>query len=86
VEENSKRLMPYQTLATRTIGLSREYVASNGKTKKQNVGLEKSYDSLLTGQKGQRLVRFIAGGVPGCPLMVTRWSRKMEKILLQHWM
>ncbi|HEU4861222.1 MAG TPA: penicillin-binding protein [Chitinophagaceae bacterium] len=64
VEENSKRLMPYQTLATRTIGLSREYVASNGKTKKQNVGIEKSYDSLLTGQKGQRLVRFIAGGVP----------------------
>jgi cell division protein FtsI (penicillin-binding protein 3) len=56
--------MPYQTLATRTIGLSREYVASNGKAKKQNVGLEKSYDSLLTGQKGQRLVRFIAGGVP----------------------
>jgi cell division protein FtsI (penicillin-binding protein 3) len=34
VEENSKRLMPYQTLATRTIGLSREYVASNGKAKK----------------------------------------------------
>ena len=64
VEENSKRLMPYQTLATRTIGLSREYVASSGKVKKQNVGLEKSYDSLLTGQKGQRLVRFIAGGVP----------------------
>jgi len=64
IEENSKRLMPYQTLATRTIGLSREYVASNGKAKKQNVGLEKSYDSLLTGQKGQRLVRFIAGGVP----------------------
>ena len=64
VEENSKRLMPFQTLANRTIGLSREYVASNGKMKKQNVGLEKSYDSLLTGQKGQRLVRFIAGGVP----------------------
>lgn len=64
VEENSKRLMPFQTLANRTIGLSREYVASNGKAKKQNVGLEKSYDSLLTGQKGQRLVRFIAGGVP----------------------
>lgn len=62
-EENSKRLMPFQTLANRTIGLSREYVASNGKLKKQNVGLEKSYDSLLTGQKGQRLVRFIAGGV-----------------------
>jgi cell division protein FtsI (penicillin-binding protein 3) len=63
-EENSKRLMPFGLLANRTIGLSREYVSSNGKTKKQNVGLEKAYDSLLTGQKGQRLVRFIAGGVP----------------------
>ena len=63
VEENSKRLMPFGLLANRTIGLSREYVASNGKAKKQNVGLEKSYDSLLIGQKGQRLVRFIAGGV-----------------------
>jgi len=64
VDVNSKRLMPFGLLANRTIGLSREYIASNGKTKKQNVGLEKSYDSLLTGQKGQRLVRFIAGGVP----------------------
>ncbi|HLF46648.1 MAG TPA: penicillin-binding protein [Chitinophagaceae bacterium] len=63
VEENSKRLMPFGLLANRTIGLSREYIASNGKAKKQNVGIEKSYDSLLTGQKGQRLVRFIAGGV-----------------------
>ncbi len=63
IEENSKRLMPFGLLANRTIGLSREYAVSNGKVKKQNVGLEKSYDSLLTGQKGQRLVRFIAGGV-----------------------
>lgn len=63
VEENSKRLMPFKNLANRTVGLSREYVASNGKIKKQNVGLEKSYDSLLNGQKGHRLVRFIAGGV-----------------------
>jgi cell division protein FtsI (penicillin-binding protein 3) len=38
-------------------------VASSGKVKKMNVGLEKSYDSSLTGQKGERLVRFIAGGV-----------------------
>lgn len=64
VDVNSKRLMPFQLLANRTIGLSREYVASKGKIKKQNVGLEKSYDTLLVGQKGQRLVRFIAGGVP----------------------
>ncbi len=63
VEENSKRLMPFGLLANRTIGLSREYLINKRKIKKQNVGLEKSYDSLLTGQKGQRLVRFIAGGV-----------------------
>ncbi len=62
VEESSKRLSPFQLLANRTIGLSREHIASNGKLKKQNVGLEKSYDTLLTGQKGKRLVRYIAGG------------------------
>jgi cell division protein FtsI (penicillin-binding protein 3) len=63
VEVNSKRLTPFQLLANRTVGLSRDYVASSGKVKKMNVGLEKSYDSSLTGQRGQRLVRFIAGGV-----------------------
>src|SRR6266487_5106892 len=63
VEESSRRLTPFQLLANRTVGLSRDYVASNGKIKKMNVGLEKSYDSSLTGQKGERLVRFIAGGV-----------------------
>ena len=62
VEEFSKRLSPFGLLANRTIGLSREHIASNGKIRKQNVGLEKTYDSLLSGQKGQRLVRFIAGG------------------------
>jgi cell division protein FtsI (penicillin-binding protein 3) len=62
VEVNSKRLSPFGLLANRTIGLSREHIASNGKLKKQNVGLEKSYDSVLTGKDGQRLVRFIAGG------------------------
>jgi cell division protein FtsI (penicillin-binding protein 3) len=63
VEVNSKRLTPFQLLANRTVGLSRDYFVSKGKIKKMNVGLEKSYDSVLTGQKGQRLVRFIAGGV-----------------------
>jgi cell division protein FtsI (penicillin-binding protein 3) len=62
VEVNSKRLMPFGLLANRTIGLSRDFVATNGKMKKTNVGLEKSYDTLLNGQKGERLVRFIAGG------------------------
>src|SRR5690606_25794621 len=55
-------LSPFGLLANRTIGLSREHIASNGKIRKQNVGLEKTYDSLLSGQKGQRVVRFIAGG------------------------
>ncbi len=62
VEVQTKRLMPFGLLANRTIGLSREHIASNGKAKKQNVGLEKSYDSLLSGRNGQKLVRFIAGG------------------------
>ncbi|RYY57095.1 MAG: PASTA domain-containing protein [Chitinophagaceae bacterium] len=62
VEESSIRLSPFGLLANRTIGLSREHIASNGKMKKQNVGLEKSYDSLLTGMKGQRLVRYTSAG------------------------
>ncbi|MGZ8557794.1 MAG: penicillin-binding transpeptidase domain-containing protein, partial [Chitinophagaceae bacterium] len=62
VEESSIRLSPFGLLANRTIGLSREHIASNGRMKKQNVGLEKSYDTLLTGTKGQRLVRYAAGG------------------------
>jgi cell division protein FtsI (penicillin-binding protein 3) len=41
-------------LANRTIGLSR------GDTSK-NVGLERTYDSLLKGQTGQRLMRYMAG-------------------------
>ena len=63
VEVNSKRLTPFQLLANRTVGLSRDHIATNGKIRKMNVGIEKSFDSVLTGQKGQRLVRFIAGGV-----------------------
>jgi cell division protein FtsI (penicillin-binding protein 3) len=62
VEVNSKRLVPYGILASRTIGLSREHVQSDGKVKKMNVGLEKSYDSLLSGRDGQRMVRFVAPG------------------------
>lgn len=61
-EVNSKRLLPFGLLANRTIGLSREHISSNGKAKKQNVGLERSYDTLLSGRDGHRLVRYIAGG------------------------
>jgi cell division protein FtsI (penicillin-binding protein 3) len=55
-EEHSKRLNPFGLLARRTIGLARANA--------QNVGIERTYDSLLQGQQGKRLVRFIAGGAP----------------------
>jgi cell division protein FtsI (penicillin-binding protein 3) len=53
VETNTKRLNPFGLLARRTIGLARENA--------QNVGLERTYDSLLKGNTGKRLVRFISG-------------------------
>lgn len=49
-----KRINPYVLLANRTIGLSR------GDSSK-NVGLERTYDSLLKGETGQRLMRYAAG-------------------------
>ena len=60
--EKEKRMSPFGLLANRTIGLSREYVDSNGNLVYKNVGLEKTYDSLLRGVTGKRLVRRIAGG------------------------
>jgi cell division protein FtsI (penicillin-binding protein 3) len=53
-EVNQKRLNPFGLLANRTIGLARANA--------QNVGLERTYDTLLKGQSGRRLVRYIAGG------------------------
>jgi cell division protein FtsI (penicillin-binding protein 3) len=54
VETNTKRLNPFGLLARRTIGLARQNA--------QNVGLERTYDSILKGSTGKRLVRFISGG------------------------
>ena len=48
------RVNPYVLLANRTIGLSRADTS-------RNVGLERSYDSVLKGHSGSRLVRYIAG-------------------------
>lgn len=53
-ETRDKRINPYVLLANRTIGLSR-------KDSTKNVGLERSYDSLLKGTSGQRLMRYAAG-------------------------
>ena len=61
-EDKEKRLTPFGLLANRTIGLSREYVGTDGKMVNKNVGLEKTYDTLLRGENGQRLVRRISGG------------------------
>jgi cell division protein FtsI (penicillin-binding protein 3) len=54
IDVRDSRVNPYVLLANRTIGLSR------GDTSK-NVGLERTYDSLLKGQTGQRLMRYAAG-------------------------
>ena len=53
-ETESKRLNPFGLLANRTIGLSRDNA--------QNVGLERTYDSLLKGENGRKLVRYLNGG------------------------
>ncbi len=60
--EKEKRMTPFGLLANRTIGLSREYVDSAGNIVTKSVGIEKTYDSLLKGVTGKRLVRRIAGG------------------------
>ena len=54
-EVQSIRLNPYQLLAYRTIGLERQNA--------QKVGLEQTYDTLLKGTTGKRLVRYISGGI-----------------------
>ena len=54
IDASSKRLNPFGLLANRTIGLSRDNA--------QNVGLERTYDSLLRGENGRRLVRYLNAG------------------------
>ncbi len=54
IDESSRRLNPFGLLANRTIGLSRDNA--------QNVGLERTYDSLLRGENGRRLVRYLNAG------------------------
>ncbi len=54
-EVRNIRLNPYQMLAYRTIGLDRE--------NSQKVGLEETYDSVLKGTTGKRLVRNMGGGI-----------------------
>ncbi len=54
--QQNKRILPFQSLAARTIGYKNENVA-NG------VGLEGAYGNYINGESGKRLVQRIAGGV-----------------------
>jgi cell division protein FtsI (penicillin-binding protein 3) len=54
IDSKDKRINPYVLLANRTIGLSRQNLS-------KNVGLELTYDSLLRGMDGQRVLRYAAG-------------------------
>jgi len=49
----NKRLNPFRMLAFRTVGLDRDNA--------QKVGLEQTYDTLLKGRTGKRLVRYMGG-------------------------
>ncbi len=53
--QKNKRIMPFQSLAARTIGYSNTNV-------KNPVGLEGAYAEYINGEKGRRLMRRIAGG------------------------
>ncbi|HVZ56956.1 MAG TPA: penicillin-binding protein [Chitinophagaceae bacterium] len=55
-EVKTFRKNPFMMMARRTIGLYRENA--------QIIGLERTYDSVLRGKSGKRLVRYITGGVP----------------------
>lgn len=54
IDPRDKRINPYVLMANRTIGLFREDA-------NKSVGLERTYDSLLKGRAGQRVVRYVAG-------------------------
>ncbi len=54
--QQNKRILPFKSLAARTIGYKNENV-SNG------VGLEGAYGDYINGESGKRLVQRIAGGI-----------------------
>ncbi len=53
--QHNKRIFPFKTLASRTIGYKNENV--------QPVGLEGAYGDYIDGESGKRLMQRIAGGV-----------------------
>lgn len=59
----SKRLAPFGLMANRTIGLARDFVDEKGRVRNSNVGLELSYDAVLKGEGGKKLMQRISPGV-----------------------
>lgn len=55
IVEQNKRILPFRSLASRTIGYKNENV-------KNAVGLEGAYASYINGESGKRLMERIAGG------------------------
>ncbi len=55
VEQHSRRLKPFKSLAHRTIGLSRKNA--------QSIGLEASFDEYLKGKEGKRLMQKVGNKV-----------------------
>jgi len=55
IDQKNKRILPFRSLAARTIGYKNENV-------KNPVGLEGAYASYINGENGKRLVQRIAGG------------------------
>lgn len=55
VDEKNRRILPFQSLAARTIGYKNENV-------KNAVGLEGAYSGYINGENGKRLEQRIAGG------------------------
>jgi cell division protein FtsI (penicillin-binding protein 3) len=56
VLQQNKRILPFRSLAARTIGYKNENI-------KNPVGLEGAYASYINGENGKRLMQRIAGGV-----------------------
>lgn len=56
VEQKNKRILPFKSLAARTIGYKNDNV-------KYSVGLEGAYATYINGENGKRLMQRIAGGV-----------------------
>ncbi len=62
-EVKDKRLNPFVAAGQQNDRFIEEYIDSDGKIKNTNVGLEKTYDTVLKGESGKRLMRKIAAGV-----------------------